>query len=313
MNLLQAYPQAASTPDATGRCVLHYVAEHGEVWDEEAQAILNAHPSATRHRAGPDLFRRLPIHMAAASPDARRSLIEELVQLHPQGVTQTDQVGKLPLHLACESGKVWDKGVSAIHNAFPIAIRNAEGNNRRWMALHMASASPNAGADLIENLCKIYPMAACELDTEQKYPLHLACASGKTWEGGLKHIFTANPDAIHHEDSSGMLPFHIAAFRYCATSNGDAVVDPSDSNITSSSEIDGGTGPVTEAAAAEEIPTAPPVRSASLPALQLKRSTSSRRTMNANHERVDSVDHDTPKVEIMFELLRQSPDVLRMN
>jgi len=211
-----------------------------------------------------------------------------------------------------------------------MAIRNAEGNNRRWMALHMASASPTAGVDLIENLCNIYPMAACELDTEQKYPLHLACASGKTWKGGLQHIFNANPDAIHHEDSSGMLPFHIAAFRYCVTSTGDAMVDPrhnTNSNIHSSSnEIEGSSsnstgssaaaaaGPVTGSATTEEIPiTSFPMRSASLPTLPLKRSTSSRRNMNAHHqERVDSVDNDAPKVEIMFELLRQSPDILRM-
>ena len=63
--------------------------------------------------------------MAAANPDARRSLMESLVELHPRGVSQADHLGKLPLHLACEAGKFWDKGVRAIYDAVDLRGRYA--------------------------------------------------------------------------------------------------------------------------------------------------------------------------------------------
>ena len=217
-SLVEEYPEAASQTDKRGRLPLHVIAECAEVWDEGVEAILNAHPAAPRVRAGPELFNRLPIHMAAASPDARRSLIERLVELHPRGVSQADHLGKLPLHLACEAGKKWDKGVRAIYDAFPGAIQQAEENGRRWLPLTMAAACPNAGADLIDILAELYPEAACEVDSRGRYALHWACVTGKSWEGGLKSIFDANPEAILAEDRSGYLPFHVAAFAGCATS-----------------------------------------------------------------------------------------------
>lgn len=275
-NLLEAYPDAASKADISGRLALHLVAEHGEVWDDEAEAILNAHPAAARARAGSELYNRLPIHMAAASPDARRSLIERLVELHPRGVAQSDRVGKLPLHLACESGKAWDKGVCAIYEAYPAAICKAEGNHRRWMALHMAAACPNSSADFIEKLTELHPAAARECDNRGRLPLHLSCSSGKSWDGGLRQIFEANPAAITSEDSSGMLPFHIAAFCYCSSSAG---------------------GETNEEARKSEEERARFVRSSNI-----------RRRTSSPQEKVD---HDAPKLEILFQLLKMAPDILR--
>jgi hypothetical protein len=133
-------------------------------------------------------------------------------------VSQADHLGKLPLHLACEAGKFWDKGVRAIYDAFPGAIRQPEENARRWLPLTMAAACPNAGADLIDILAELYPEAASEVDSRGRYALHWACASGKSWEGGLKSIFDANPEAIMAEDESGYLPFHVAAFTGCHSS-----------------------------------------------------------------------------------------------
>jgi hypothetical protein len=141
-NLVEKCPEAASQTDKSGRTALHLIAELVEVWDEGAEAILNAHPPAARLRAGPELHNRLAIHIAAARPDADRSLIEHLVQVHPRGVALADSLGRLPLHLACEAAKTWDNGVRAIYDAFPDAIRQAEENERSWMPLTMAAACP---------------------------------------------------------------------------------------------------------------------------------------------------------------------------
>ena len=75
-SLVEEYTEASSQTDKMGRLPIHAIAECAEVWDEGVEAILNAHPAAPRVRAGPELYNRLAIHMAAANPDARRSLME---------------------------------------------------------------------------------------------------------------------------------------------------------------------------------------------------------------------------------------------
>lgn len=221
LELMEAWPQAAAQADQTGRLALHYVAEYGETWEEESEAIYRGHEAAVRSRAGPSYENRLPLHLAAASPDARRSLLETLVRLHPRGAMMTDRTGKLPLHIACDSGKLWDKGVSAIYEAYEAAIREPEQNARKWLPLQIAASSPNTPPGVIQQLATLYPEAAERADTQGRCALHLACESGKAWEAGLKHILQANPYANISEDAAGMLPFHIAALQLCSSDHDD--------------------------------------------------------------------------------------------
>ena len=275
-SLVEEYPEAASQTDKSGRTPLHMIAECAEVWDEGVESILNAHPAAPRLRAGPELHNRLPIHMAAASPDARRSLIERLVELHPRGVSQADHVGKLPLHLACENGKRWDKGVRAIYDAFPGAIGLREANARGWMPLTMAAACPNAGADLIDELAELHPEAASEVDSDGRVALHWACATGKSWQGGLKSIFDANPDALLATDSNGHLPFHLAALSMCGT---EVALEEQTEQV--------------------ETPSA---------RRQTRSATMSLRSPSITEPEPDA---EAPKVEVLFQLIRAEPSIVQ--
>jgi len=56
------------------------------------------------------------------------------------------------------------------------------------------------------------------VDSLGRCPLHLACAAGKGWHGGLQKLFEANPDALSMVDKSGLLPFQIAAFKFAINS-----------------------------------------------------------------------------------------------
>jgi ankyrin repeat protein len=233
VQLVRSFPQAASHADRSGCLPLHMIAMHAEVWDDDVEAVYAAHTAAVQVRAGPSSDNRLALHMAASSPDSRESLIARLVELHPRGAALTDRQGKLPLHLACELGKEWDAGVSHIHEAFHEAAHQAEDNARGWMPLHMASTCPSASAELIAKLCELNPEAASVADTEGRFALHLACRSGKSWQGGLKSLFEANPSAVLTGDNAGLLPLHVAAFRCCvseteADSESDATGDVPD-------------------------------------------------------------------------------------
>lgn len=217
IQLVRSFPQAAAHADRSGCLPLHKIAMHAEVWDDDVEAVYGAHNAAIQARVGPALDNRLALHMAASSPDSRESLLARLVELHPRGASMTDRQGKLPLHLACELGKEWEAGVSHIHDAFAEAVRRPEENARAWMPLHMAAACPSASALLIATLTELNLAAAGMADVEGRYPLHLACRSGKSWQGGLETLFAAFPEAVSSGDNAGLLPLHVAAFRCCAT------------------------------------------------------------------------------------------------
>lgn len=274
-NLLQAYPEAANVPDNTGCLPLHLIAAHARIWDAEVDSVSVANEAATRVRAGPAANNSLPLHLAAKNEHAELSLILKLVQLNPRAASQPDSNGKLPFHLACESGKVWEQGVSVIYDAFPDAVRESEANTRRWTALQMAAATRGETGPLIETLTKLNPEAVNRQDSKNRFPLHLACVAGKGWETGLRTLFEANPDAIFIEDTCGLLPFHIAAFRYCK---------PSEQEIEAALKAKG-----------------PVFKSRGIP-----------RTPITEKPSTKSCENEAIQIEVMFELLRAAPNVLKM-
>ena len=218
--LLQLHDEAARCSDYFGCHPLHLVAQHGKRWDVQVQALYDANTAVVRVRTGVKLLNRLPIHLATANVNSDFSLISKLVEYNPRGTSQADRKGFLPLHLACVSGLSW-KSVQSIHEAFPEAVRQAEQNRRGWNALHMAASSKCSDDELISNLAQLYPEAASDHDSDDRYPLHLACLSGKDWDGGLSSLFEANANAIRCRDKDGLLPLHIVALRYRTKSNGD--------------------------------------------------------------------------------------------
>ena len=215
IQLVRSYPQAAGIADESGGLPLHYAAMKATFWDGNVEAIYNSNRNAVQVRAGPSWYQRLPIHLAAAQPKARESLVQKLVQHHPRGAAMEDRRGMLPLHLACEIGKAWGHGTRYIYDAFPQAIRQVEHNVRGWLPLHMAAACPNEDGGLIAKLTEHYPEAASVADEEGRYPLHLACRAGKNWDGGLQVLFDANPNALASRDRHGFLPVHICALSFC--------------------------------------------------------------------------------------------------
>mmetsp|Transcript_10480 Transcript_10480/g.19271 ORF Transcript_10480/g.19271 Transcript_10480/m.19271 type:complete len:915 (+) Transcript_10480:376-3120(+) len=234
-HLVSVNRTAASMTDNTGRLPLHYIAEHGEEWNLEAQSIFNAHPAAVRARAGPSTSNRLPLHMAASSPDARPSLIMNLVNANPRASSITDGTGRLPLHLAVDSGRTtWDHGIDSIYEAYIPAISAPEDSPRRWTVLHTAAASHSAGHELIEHIISLNENAASVADGEGRCALHWACAANRAWvDGGVQVIFDSDPSVALLEDVNGMLPFHISAMRNSVPSS------PAAQNLFANSETNG--------------------------------------------------------------------------
>jgi hypothetical protein len=216
VNLLQIYPMAAKITDVGGKLPFHYIAKYGEVWDVNVERLYQAYPEALHQRTTDKKL--LPIHLVTFNPDANRCLIENIVKYHPRGAMLCNNDGKLPLHLACESGKTWDGGVECIYNAYPKAISVAENNPRHWLPLHFTVQSPNSSCDLITRIINLYPQAAKEVDWKGRTPLQLAVESGKEWDHGLEALFRAYPESIEVADNQGNIPFVSACLCYCKES-----------------------------------------------------------------------------------------------
>lgn len=214
-NILKLHAEVASMRDTHGKLPLHCIAEFAEIWDLNVQCLYDAFPTALTTRTNAQSGNDLPLHLVAANPDAKLSLISKIVELNPRGASLVNRYGKLPLHLACESGKTFDGGLQCIYDAYPHAINIPEDNQRRWLPLHNIVTCPNSTVELIQKVMELNPGAATVLDGTNKTVLHLAIESGKDWYGGIETLFDANPDAIELEDNSGKIPLISAVLTYC--------------------------------------------------------------------------------------------------
>ena len=215
LNFLFANMAATQHADDSGRLPFHILAQHATMLTKQVEAVFDANPNAVRARTGSSLKNRLPLHLAAANEDALPCLLKYIVEANPMAASQYDQAGKLPLHLACEAG-LSQESVAVLIEAFPVAIEEPEQNARGWNALQMAVGCSSASGELISYLLELHPANASIADDRGRYAFHLACLGRKSWEGGLKALFQANPDALRTPDKVGLIPFFIAAFQHCA-------------------------------------------------------------------------------------------------
>lgn len=215
INVVRNYPAAASHADNNGCLPFHHLAMSAMRWDDEVEAVYNAHRGAAQARTAAALQSSLPLHLAASRPETQVGFITRLLQIHPRGAAVVDRQGKLPLHLACEAGKEWQNGLAALHDAFPGGMGQAEDNARGWLPLHMVASNPESSPDLVARLVESHPAGVMVADSEGNYPLHLACESGRLWESGLGALFEAGPGVLSYANGKGLLPFHMVVLKYC--------------------------------------------------------------------------------------------------
>ena len=215
INVVRNYPAAAGHADNAGCLPFHHLAMHATCWDDEVEAVYNAHRNGAQTRTGVALLNRLALHLVASRSETQVGLVTRLLQIHPRGASLTDSSGKLPLHLAVEAGKEWNDGLCALHEAYPEGIRQAEDNPRGWLPLHMVSANSQSSTELLAKVVQLYPAGTMVSDGSGNFPLHIACENGKLWTTGLKHLFDAGPGVLSIANDKGLLPFHILVLKYC--------------------------------------------------------------------------------------------------
>lgn len=122
--LVDSHPRAASQASREGKLPLHYACETGLSWNA-VSVILEAHSNAIR----------LPeqnsnglnaLQMAASCKRSDKELLVNLLALHPESASISNNKGRYALHLACIAGKSWDDGLSDLFDAFPDSVSIAD-------------------------------------------------------------------------------------------------------------------------------------------------------------------------------------------
>lgn len=221
--LLELNPSAAEAKDSTGSLPLHRIAENKSKSHWMRDGALDIHEANTSAVRVPDADGRLPLHRAATAmiPQGEatnetmvaRSVLCNLLELHPDGSSHSDSFGRLPLHFAVQHGAAWDIQLQLLHDQFPQAVRSRTGLKLgNLLPLHMATSNSSAEPSLIKKLVELHPRAASQAHRGGKLPLHFACETGLCWES-VKAIHEANPDAIRQaeQNSRGWSALHMAS------------------------------------------------------------------------------------------------------
>jgi len=225
INLIELYPEGATQIQNDGKLPLHLIAQHAEEWNIECDAIYQAYPNAIKVPYSTQKL--LPLHIASISPDAKPSIIQQLIQYYSQAISIPDMQGRLPIHLACDAGKTWENALSVLYAAYPYSLYMQCVTNQ-FTPLHYAAYSPNASNETITTLLNLDTELSTKNNTtikttnlHDKYnrlPLHLACMSGKSYNNVILPILNAYPDAIYEVDLYNCLPFHLSALCNTSTS-----------------------------------------------------------------------------------------------
>lgn len=117
------------------------------------RAILHAHPDAARTKE--TSYARLPLHCACRRAWADPEVIGILIAAHKAGCLVPDDLGRLPIYYALNSGA----SSTIIHLLLSAQPESARGVDLSgWTPLHVACAVGSTGA--IRALLQIYPEAA---------------------------------------------------------------------------------------------------------------------------------------------------------
>jgi len=149
-------------------------------------------------------LRFLPIHKACvlAPPE---SVIDALLDAHPEGARSKDQDGWIALHCACFYGSS-EEVVRALLRVYPKGAQCLDDEGR--LAVHY-SCLKAASDPVVMALLSAFPKGAMTRDNEQRLPLAHACSKGAS-EAVISALLKVAPKAAQARDSQGRLPLHHA-------------------------------------------------------------------------------------------------------
>jgi ankyrin repeat protein len=153
-----------------------------------------------------------PVHAIVKVDECPSDVLKFALQMYKEEAEEVDANGELPLHLA---SRIPSGGVT-----------RGGGSNKKQ--------DENTKA-MITRLVDVYPAATNHFNMDGRFPLHIAIASGKTWDFGIQALVNADKSTIHIPDPvTGLFPFMLAATGGTSGSSRYAIADSGSSEQNAS-------------------------------------------------------------------------------
>jgi ankyrin repeat protein len=203
--LIRGYRRALCEGGEGGMLPLHCALHYGcgDAPLETVQMVVNAFPGALRVT---DDLGRLPLHVAAKN--ARLPLLAYLVEKFPQAIRTKTHQDLLPLHILLN--RVWGSDLCIIQffvQQWPESVQapDAKGN----LPLHLAVRPCKHQVEQSRYLLEQFPMALRVQNDDGELPLHIAASAMRPEI--IQLLLDACPESAQVRNPSGQLPVHIAA------------------------------------------------------------------------------------------------------
>jgi len=142
--LIEANPEAVSTPDARGGLPLHRAVRNNHVREGVIETLCSAYPDAA-FVVNPSL-KELPLLTRCGMYGVSRGEVEALIDANPEAVSTRDARGELPLHRAVRNNHVGEGVIETLYatiNAMEIDAANFRLFLRHAARLYLDQSSPD--------------------------------------------------------------------------------------------------------------------------------------------------------------------------
>ena len=211
--VLDRNPALAENVDPeTGELPLHVIARQNGAWALFVDLVLVLNPKALAHR---DNMGARPIHHAAANNNI--AALEIIYDAFKDGINDTDNKGRLPLHVAAQFDAVDAVKFLLAHSsegAFTMISRPMDGSGG-GLPLHVACRN-YASIGVITALLAENFASAKRADENGDLPIHLLLKCGEVVDPVVvKTLLTCFAAAASRTDMNGDLPLCIAIKNRC--------------------------------------------------------------------------------------------------
>lgn len=211
--VLDRNPALAEIVDLeTGELPLHVIARQNGAWALFVDLVLVLNPKALAHR---DKMGARPIHHASANNNI--AALEIIYDAFKDGINETDNKGRLPLHVAAQFDAVDAVKFLLAHSsegAFTMISRTMDGSGG-GLPLHVACRN-YASIGVITALLAENFASAKRADENGDLPIHLLLKCGEVVDPVVvKTLLTCFAAAASRTDMNGDLPLCIAIKNRC--------------------------------------------------------------------------------------------------
>jgi len=162
----------------------------GHIWEKAVHLIHASYRGTVQ--CIPDPMKKKGVTHAAAFCAVPRCIMNIVVRLYPDELTEEDANGDTPLSIllrhpkSCRSDLGWDTNDDVSEQD----VNDIEAMN------------------MLQTVLWANPSAAAVANRDGRLPLHLAIANGVQWSNGIQDIFLANPSAVSIRDPiTRLFPF----------------------------------------------------------------------------------------------------------